>query len=143
MPPMGMILRALNGLADGLGFALGAMCMAAAVAAHGGRLSGRLDVLTHFAPFWLAGAAAALIYGLAFASPGLRTTIATMGGVGVLAAAALIAPEYLRHISPNAPADAPHQIKIIQFNGWKDNRDVDATAAAKRALAKAKARGAS
>ena len=34
---------------------LGALSAAAAIAAQGGRFSDRLDVLTHFAPLYLAG----------------------------------------------------------------------------------------
>ena len=53
MANMGMILKAVSGLM----FAAGILCACAALLAHGGRFSARLDVLTHFAPFWLAGAA--------------------------------------------------------------------------------------
>lgn len=125
---MGMILRALSGLGDGLAFALALTCLAAAVGAHGGRFSGRLDLLTHFAPFWLAGAVLALVYGLTLATPNLRLLVATLGGLGVLAAAALMIPELIRPMTPKAPTDAPHQVKIIQFNSWRRNSDVERTA---------------
>ena len=123
-----MILRALSGLGDGLAFALALTCVAAAVGAHGGRFSERLDLLTHFAPFWLMGAVLALAYGLTLATPNLRLLIAGLGGVGILAAAALMIPELIRPMTPKAPADAPHQVKIIQFNGWRRNSDVERTA---------------
>lgn len=125
---MGMILKALSGLGDGLAFALALTCLAAAVGAHGGRFSGRLDLLTHFAPFWLIGAALALVYGLTLATPGLRLLIAGLGGAGLVAAAALMVPELIRPMTPKAPADAPRQVKIIQFNGWRRNGDVERTA---------------
>lgn len=129
MTAMGMILKAPSGLGDGLAFALALLCLAAAVGGHGGRFSERLDILTHFAPFWLIGATLALAYGLTLATPNLRLVIASLGGLGVLAAAALIVPEFIRPMSPRAPADAPHQIKVIQFNGWGRNPDVEGTAA--------------
>jgi endonuclease/exonuclease/phosphatase (EEP) superfamily protein YafD len=128
MTAMGMILKALSGLGDGLAFALALTCLAAALGAHGGRFSGRLDLLTHFAPFWLVGAALALAYGLTLATPSVRLLIAALGGLGAVAAAALMIPELIRPMAPKAPADAPHQGKIIQFNSWRRNSDVERTA---------------
>jgi endonuclease/exonuclease/phosphatase (EEP) superfamily protein YafD len=128
MAAMGMILRALSGLGDGLAFALALTCVAATVGAHGGRFSERLDLLTHFAPFWLLGAALAMAYGLTLATPNLRLLIAGLGTVGIIAAAALMIPELIRPMTPKAPADAPHRVKIIQFNGWRRNSDVERTA---------------
>ena len=125
---MGMTLKLLGGLFDGLFFAMAAVCMAGAALGNGGRFSGRLDVLTHFAPFWLAGAALALAYGLFHAPGATRLLIAGGGAVGVIAAAALIAPEYLRPMSAKAPDDAPRQIKIIQLNAWVRNPEIDRTA---------------
>ncbi len=107
---------------------VGLACLVAPLAGQGGRFSARLDVLTHFAPLWLAGAALSLAYGLMFAAPSLRFAVAGVGLAGVLAAAALIAPELTRPIRPNVGADAPHQIKLIQFNAWDENADVEATA---------------
>lgn len=128
MATMGMIQKTLSGLGDGMAFALALLCLVAAAGGHGGRFSERMDVLTHFAPFWLIGAALALAYGLTLATPDLRVVIAGLGGLGVLAAGALIVPELIRPMTPRAPADAPHQIKIVQFNGWGRNEDVDGTA---------------
>lgn len=97
-------------------FAFGSVCASAAVAAHGGRWNVRLDVLTHFAPIWLAGGVVVLIASF-IAPPGHNRTLNLMaGGVAVLAALALVVPEYLRPTSPRAPADAPRQLKLIQFN---------------------------
>jgi endonuclease/exonuclease/phosphatase (EEP) superfamily protein YafD len=128
MAVMGMILKALSGLGDGLAFALALTCLGAAVGAQGGRFSTRLDILSHFAPLWMLGAALALAYGLVLATPNLRLLIGTLGGVGVLAAGALIVPELMRPMTPAAPADTPRQVKIIQFNGWRKNPDVERTA---------------
>jgi endonuclease/exonuclease/phosphatase (EEP) superfamily protein YafD len=128
MAMMGMILKALSGLGDGLAFALALTCLGAAMGAQGGRFSPRLDILAHFAPLWLLGATLALTYALTLATPNLRLLIGTLGAVGMLAAGALIVPELVRPMSPKAPRDASHQIKIIQFNAWRKNPDVERTA---------------
>ncbi len=120
---MGTFLRALSTLADGLAILGGLGCLAAAAMAQGGRVSVRFDVLTHFAPVWLLGALLVLIYGLTLSAPAAKVVTASLGGLGVIAAAALIVPEFTRPMSPKAPADAPGQIKLIQFNGWARNRD--------------------
>jgi endonuclease/exonuclease/phosphatase (EEP) superfamily protein YafD len=125
---MGMILKALSGLGDGLAFALAVTSLAAALGAHAGRFSERLDILTHFAPCWLLGATLALLYGLTLTAPPLRPLVGGLAAIGVLVALALMIPELLRPMTPNAPADAPHQVKIIQFNGWRRNGDVEHTA---------------
>jgi endonuclease/exonuclease/phosphatase (EEP) superfamily protein YafD len=120
--------KALMMILDALALALAAVCLVAAAAGQGGRFSARLDVLTHFAPFWLAGAGAAGLYGLIAASPGARPAILGCGFAGVLAAGALILPEMVRPIRPQVAAAAPRQIKVIQFNAWDRNADVQATA---------------
>lgn len=97
-------------------FAFGSACASAAIAAHGGRWSPRLDILSHFAPIWLLGGLVVLAFGL-ISQPGHNRTLNLLaGGAATLAALALIAPEFLRATSPRAPADAPGQIKLIQFN---------------------------
>ena len=123
MANMGMILKAVSGLM----FAAGILCACAALLAHGGRFSARLDVLTHFAPFWLAGAALVLAYALWPCPPTLRASMAGLGLIGALASVALIAPEILRTPEPEAPATTPNQIKIIQFNTWGRNQDLIGT----------------
>ena len=96
-------------------------CAGWALAAQGGRWSARLDVLTHFAPMLLALSLAPAIYGLAFERRRARRLLLGLSGVAITACALLIAPEYLRPASPPAPADAPDQIKLIQFNAWERN----------------------
>ena len=125
---MGAIQKMISGLADTLALMLGAACALAALAAHGGRFSPRLDVLTHFAPFWLAGALIVLLYGLLLAPAALRSTILMLGGLGAVAAAALILPELMRPIRRPVAANAPHQLKLIQLNAWNENVDVEGTA---------------
>ncbi len=122
------IARTVSALSDATAIVVALACLIAPLAGQGGRFSARLDVLNHFAPLWLAGAALCLGYGLVFAAPSLRFALAGLGLAGVLAAAALIAPELMRPIRPNVDADAPHQIKLIQFNAWDENADVEATA---------------
>lgn len=125
---MGLIRIATSGLLAVLMFAEGLVCAVAALVAQGGRISARADVLTHFAPFWLAGAVVVLAYAVLLAPRPLRTVFLTLGGVGVIAAAALILPELTRPMSPRAPADAPHQLKLIQFNAWAENADLEGSA---------------
>jgi endonuclease/exonuclease/phosphatase (EEP) superfamily protein YafD len=108
-------------------FLMAAVCAGAAVAGQFGRERLAFDVLNHLAPIWLAGAVAALIAGFAFRGL-VRWLIVSMAGVGVAAALALMAPEYLRGAGPKAPAGAAGQIKLIQFNVWDENREVASTA---------------
>src|ERR1700733_3986249 len=95
------ISRTVSVLSDSAAIMVGLTCLVAPLAGQGGRLSARLDVLNHFAPLWLAGAVLSLGYGLVFAAPSLRFLAVGLGLAGVLAAAALIAPELMRPIRPN------------------------------------------
>ncbi|WP_377355238.1 endonuclease/exonuclease/phosphatase family protein [Phenylobacterium terrae] len=99
----------------------------AALAAHGGRVSDRLDVAAHFAPIqlWmvLAGAALTLL------TPRSRLRAATVGiaAVGAPLALLLVWPELTRAES-RAPAGAEADLKLIQFNIWGGrNRDLEGT----------------
>lgn len=102
-------------------------CAGWALAAHGGRWNPRLDVLTHFAPLFLATALVPAFYALVFESGWARGALLALSGLGVVLAAALIAPEYLRGGAERAPADAPGQIKLIQLNLWDRNPNVART----------------
>src|SRR5438093_13156676 len=74
----------------------------AAVTAQWGRVSLEADLLAHFAPLWLLGAAAALAVSLAFR--GWRRGVLVIGGlIGVAASAGALAPEFLRSVGPQAP----------------------------------------
>lgn len=117
------------GLLTGLVFALAFGCAALALMAQGGRISDRLDVLAHFAPFWLVGAAVALTLSLVLPEGPARLMIRLCSLIGVLAAGGLIAPEFLRPMTPKAPIDAPNQFKLIQYNIWGRNRDLEADVA--------------
>lgn len=94
-----------------------ALCSGAAVAAQMGRTNLRLDILAHFAPLWLAGGLLALAAGFVFRGY-VRVLILGMAAPAVLAAGALVVPEYLRDTGPKAPVDAPDQLKIVQINAY-------------------------
>lgn len=96
-------------------------CAGWALAAHGGRWSVRLDVLTHFAPLLLALALAPPIYALIFERGRAQAVLLGVSAVGVIASGLLVLPEYLRPRSEPVPAGAPGQIKLIQFNAWERN----------------------
>ncbi len=101
---------------------LGALSAAAAVAAQGGRFSDRLDVLTHFAPLYLAGGALTLTAAI-FAHR--RLAPALLGAAAVIGSLALMLPEFMRPQSPTLPPGAAGQIKIIQFNAARDSQALD------------------
>jgi endonuclease/exonuclease/phosphatase (EEP) superfamily protein YafD len=101
---------------------LASVSAAAAIAAQWGRVSLRLDLLAHFAPVWLAGAAAALALSFLFRR-GLRWSIAGISLAGIACSLGLIAPEVLRDAGPRAAAGAPGALKIVQFNVWYHNPD--------------------
>ena len=106
-----------------VGLALGAVCAGLGLLALGGAISARLDVLTHLAPLWAAGAA----LGVTVAAPGsssMRGPAILLAAIALTAAATLIAPEFLRSTGPAAPQDAPGQLKVIQFNASRDNPQV-------------------
>jgi endonuclease/exonuclease/phosphatase (EEP) superfamily protein YafD len=94
-----------------LGSALGA------VAAHGGRLDARLDILSHFAPIWLAGGLIALLLRMALKRKDKGILVLAL--TAVVAAGALMAPELIAP-RPRAPA-ADASIKVVQFNVWGRN----------------------
>ncbi|MDP3869121.1 endonuclease/exonuclease/phosphatase family protein [Phenylobacterium sp.] len=125
---MGLLRIVISRLLAILMFGEGLVCAVAALVAHGGRVSARADILTHFAPFWLAGALVVVGYALLLAPKTLRTVFLTVGGVGVMAAGALVLPELIRPMTPRAPAGAPNQLKLVQFNVWGRNADLAQTA---------------
>jgi endonuclease/exonuclease/phosphatase (EEP) superfamily protein YafD len=115
------VLGALAGV-----LALGAVV--AAVGAHGGRWNDRLDHLTHLASIWLA--AGIVAFALSWFAASLRRAWAIRGAaaIAILAACGLMAPDFLRPATPRAPASAPHQIKLIEFNAWDTHSDADLVA---------------
>ncbi|MFD1190416.1 endonuclease/exonuclease/phosphatase family protein [Phenylobacterium conjunctum] len=123
---MSWIRRVLAALTPGLMFGLCGLCVVAALAALKGGDHGRLDILTHFTPFWLIGSLMACAYAV-IAAPPLRVVFGVVGAAGLMASLSLMLPEYLRPI-PKAAADAPAQLKVIQFNAWRNNADISGTA---------------
>jgi endonuclease/exonuclease/phosphatase (EEP) superfamily protein YafD len=102
----------------------GGLCLAAALIAQGGRTDRQLDLLSHFAPLWLAGGVATALCGLLIGRRGWRRLLLLVGGLGVVAAAVLIAPEFMRPVRAPIAAAAPSgQIRLIQFNAWDENTD--------------------
>ena len=124
-----MILRALFNLIDMAAVTVGLVCLGLGVAAQGGRFSGKLDILTHFAPLYLAAAVVVTGYGLICCLANPRWGLVGLGLLGVLAAATLMLPEYSRAMASPPPTATSPQIKIIQLNGWRGNREVERTAA--------------
>ena len=101
----------------------GALCATAAALSLGGAFSPYLDVLSHFALIYLAAAAAGTILALFLRNWGRRVVLG-LGAVTLAASLALIVPELMRDVGPTAPAAAPGQIKIVQFNALRGNPDL-------------------
>jgi endonuclease/exonuclease/phosphatase (EEP) superfamily protein YafD len=97
-----------------------------ALAAQGGRFSGRLDVLAHLTTIWLPlGLVAALI--AALAARGAERPVALGAGLVVaISALILMAPTLMPAPKTPGPAAGP-PLKIVQFNLWTENRDPKAT----------------
>jgi endonuclease/exonuclease/phosphatase (EEP) superfamily protein YafD len=94
-----------------------ALCALAASLAQLGRWSPTSDLLTHLAPIYLAAGIVTALAAAGF-SGRLRIPVLAAGLACVLAAGALMAPEYLRSTGPRAAAGAGPTFKVIQFNAW-------------------------
>ncbi len=106
---MGVLRLGLLGLAG--------LLVLAALLAQGGRVSSALDVLTSFAAVYLAGGAAVLIVGAVNRRWRERWVLTLLGGVAVIAAAALMTPEFLAaRASVAGVAGAGERLKIAQLN---------------------------
>lgn len=103
--------------------ALTVLVVAAAVAA-GLALAGTalpaLDLASHFAPLYAAAGAV----GLAWAVVAGRGPVVAAAILALVASAVLIAPELRRDAGPAAAPGAPGQLKVIQFNAGRGNREV-------------------
>jgi endonuclease/exonuclease/phosphatase (EEP) superfamily protein YafD len=95
-----------------------------AVAALGGARNPRLDVLSHFSVLYLASALAAVLL-IAPLRNWARPTVFALSAVAIVASGTLVAPEFTRSRGPLAAAEAPNQLKIIQYNALRYNADVD------------------
>jgi endonuclease/exonuclease/phosphatase (EEP) superfamily protein YafD len=99
-----------------------AASLALTIAAQFGRVSTGWDIAAQFAPVWLVVSAFTLVAAFLFRR-WLRWSVVALSVTGLALAATLIAPEYLRDAGPRAPAAAPGQLKIVQFNVWHENPD--------------------
>jgi endonuclease/exonuclease/phosphatase (EEP) superfamily protein YafD len=97
--------------------ALAAIVAGSAVLAHGGRFSGLLDLITHFAPLLLI---LGVTIGVVELAAWRRRWSLMASAVAVIASGALIAPE-LAWRAPNGPLAPGPGLKLIQFNAWRDN----------------------
>lgn len=95
--------------------------------ALGGVISRWLDVLTHFAPLYLALALAGLLLRLATGLEGSRPTM-TLGLAGAAFAFALVAPELWAMARQAPPPANGVNVKLLQFNLWSRNPDPQGTA---------------
>jgi endonuclease/exonuclease/phosphatase (EEP) superfamily protein YafD len=102
-------------------FLVAGLCAVLSIAAQWGRVSLRWDLATQFAPIWLVGSAICLVTALAAYRRGLRWSLVAVSLVGLGFAASLVVPEFLRATGPHAPAHAPDQLKVVQFNVWHEN----------------------
>jgi len=120
------LLKLLSGLARAAALLITAGCALALLLAQGGRFSDRLDVLTHFTPWLLAGSLLGLAIWVVAGRKGRLTPGLTL--VGALSALLLMAPELAAAASQTRdPIEGP-TLKIVQFNLWGRNRDPEATA---------------
>ncbi len=104
-----------------VGLALGT-CVAA-VGAQGGRWNDRLDLLTHFAPVWLASGLVSLVVALLFMHHWRRWTFAGVALFAVISAGGLMAVDLKRLPERYVAADPAQTLKIITFNAWIQNGD--------------------
>lgn len=103
---------------------IGAASAAAALAAHLGRFSERLDVLTHFTPAYLLGG---LITVIAAMFAHRRLAPALLGATAIAASLALMTPELLASLRmPPAATPPANAIKVIQFNAARDSQRLEA-----------------
>jgi endonuclease/exonuclease/phosphatase (EEP) superfamily protein YafD len=99
----------------------------AATLCLGGMVSARLDMLSHFVPFFLLAGLTALFVHLATHRPGdLPTLILALAAITICAG--LMAPELIAALTAGRAAPTGQVIKVIQFNLWGSNADPVATA---------------
>jgi endonuclease/exonuclease/phosphatase (EEP) superfamily protein YafD len=101
-----------------------AVCATAALAGWLGAESLRWDLLPHFAPVWLAGGLVGLAASFFFRGFD-RAALFVAGVIGTVAAGGLVGPELLRSTGAKAEPGAAGQIKVVQFNVWHSNPDVE------------------
>jgi endonuclease/exonuclease/phosphatase (EEP) superfamily protein YafD len=120
--------RAILGAINGVALAAGVLCLAAALLAQAGQVYVPIDVLSHFAPLWLAGGLICALCGMALATGAARARQVAIGVLTVAAAVVLMSPELLRRRSPPATSGEGQRIRLIQFNAWELNREPEVAA---------------
>ena len=106
-------------------FLVAGLCATLSIAAQWGRVSLRWDLATQFAPVWLLGSAICCVTALVYRR-GLRWSLMAVSLIGLGFSASLVVPEFVRSTGPHAPAHAPDQLKIVQFNVWHENPNPEA-----------------
>ena len=105
-------------------------CAGVAIAAQGGRFSGRLDVLTHLTPLWLIAGVLTALAAAALSPDRYRAAPLLAAIVTCTSAILLMAPEFRPpKINPQIPPPPGPTLKVLQFNVWQDNTDPAATLA--------------
>lgn len=118
---MRLIVQLLSLLVRGTALMLGLVGAGMAAASLGGAFSDRLDAFTHAAPLWLAMGLGALALGGVFARGGERWVMTGLGAATIAACAVLMAPELISAWRFKPVAEAPSDLKIVQFNVWHQN----------------------
>jgi endonuclease/exonuclease/phosphatase (EEP) superfamily protein YafD len=96
-----------------------------AIAAQWGRVSLAWDIAAQFAPLYLLACAVCLVGSFLFRG-WMRWGVVAFSLAGVVFSLALVVPEFVRSTGPHAPANAPDQLKLVQFNVWHENPDPEA-----------------
>ena len=127
---MASAIKTMGRAARRAAYAVGAICLVAAVAGLLGRFDPWLDLPNHFAPVWLAGAIAVAAGGGVAARGRRRLALVLLGLAAAAAAAPRVIPELTRPIRPAvAPDPGAYRLRLIQFNVWDETADPRAVAA--------------
>lgn len=108
----------------------GGLSLAAFLVGQAGRSEPILDVVNHFAPFWIAGGLIAAAASLAVAGPWKRCIAMAISLGAILGGAYLVIPVWAEAAGQSiaarrVPPDAT-RLKFIQFSFYHDNRTPDA-----------------
>lgn len=116
----------LTGFLRGFALFLSVGCAMGSIGAQLGRWSVKADGLTHLAPLYLAGSVVCLILWLA-ADRRTRTTL-LLSLVSLTASALLMRADVWAAVRAERVAPQDETIKLIQFNLYFDNIDIEGTA---------------
>lgn len=105
-----------------------AVAAVGAVAGLGGAVSGWLDLLNNFAPFWFGLAILTAPVAALLIEPGrARTMIVGLAVSAGLVSGAEVLPELFASFGPLGHAkDSGQLLRLVTFNTWSDNNDPDA-----------------